>query len=94
MFFWLFIPFRGGLPAFYPSLLILMDLLLLHDSSAELLTGGGNNYNKSTLNFDFSKDYSVRQRAYSTAQYSNNFTNNYRSFNGSNNLYAFGSYLG
>ena len=79
----------GGSWAFCLFTSDLMTLLLLQDASAELVTGGGHSYT-----FDFSKDYSVRQRAYSTAQYSNNFTNNYQSFNGGGNLYAFGSILG
>jgi hypothetical protein len=69
-----------------------MEFAFLQDSAAELI-GGGTNFNKSTFNFDFSKDYSVRQRASTTAPNSNNLTNNYQSFNGSYNLYAFGSVL-
>lgn len=83
----------GEATAFYSFAMFPMEFAFLQDSAAELI-GGGTNFNKSTFNFDFSKDYSVRQRAYSTAQYSNNFTNNYQSFNGGGNLYAFGSLLG
>ena len=79
--------------AFYSFAMFPMEFAFLQDSAAELI-GGGSNFNNATFNFDFSKDYSVRQRAYSTAPYSNNFTNNYQSFNGSGNLYAFGSVLG
>ena len=67
-----------------------MEFAFLQDSAAELIGGGS----KIITNiYDYSKDYSVRQRAYATAPNSNNFTNNYQSFNGSYNLYAFGSVL-
>lgn len=80
----------GEATAFYSFAMFPMEFAFLQDSAAELIGGGS----KTTIyNYDYSKDYSVRQRAYTTAPYSNNFTNNYQSFGGSYNLYAFGSVL-
>ncbi len=70
-----------------------MQLTLLQDIQSELLSGGLRDSYEFNTDISVTKDYSVRQRAYATAPYSNNFTNNYQSFGGSYNVYAFGSTL-
>jgi hypothetical protein len=68
----------------------------LTDQQAESICGGGTQiatveiYQSATNTIASQVNNKVRQNAVANGSYSNNFTNNYKSFNGSGNLYNVG----